>query len=59
MESFNIGDLVVIKGRDFVGEILYLDYKNMTAEVEWSEHNYITSEEFPLEKIERLRIWRV
>ena len=59
MESFKVGDLVVIKGRDFVGEILYIDYENQIAEVEWSEYNYITSEEFPLEKIERLRIWRV
>lgn len=58
MESFNIGDLVVVKGRDFVGEIVYIYPENMTAEVEWYEHNYFTSDDFPLEKIELLNTKR-
>ena len=54
MESFNLGDLVVVQGRDFVGEIVYIDYRNRTAEVEWWEYNYHTSANFPMEKIELL-----
>ena len=52
---FSVGDQVVVKGRDFVGEILYIDYRNMTAEVEWYEYNYFTSDEFPLEDLDFLR----
>ena len=53
---FSIGDQVVVKGKDFVGEILYIDYRNMTAEVEWYEYNYFTSAEFPLEDLDFLRV---
>ena len=56
MESFNLGDLVVVQGRDFVGEIVYIDYGNRIAEVEWWEYNYPTSANFPIEKIELLNM---
>jgi hypothetical protein len=54
--ELKVGDLVVVKGRDFVGEILYIDAVEGTAEVEWHEYDYFTSEDFPIEKIELLNI---
>ena len=56
MVSFNVGDLVIVKGRDFVGEVIYIDHENLTAGVEWHEHNYFTSDDFPVEKIELLNL---
>lgn len=58
MTDLWIGDLVVVEGRDFVGEIIAIDLEAHTAEVEWQEYNYMTSDSFPLEKIELLHIMR-
>ena len=58
MKDFWIGDLVIVKGRDFVGEIVSIDFEARTAEVEWQEYDYMTSDNFSLDKIELLNIMR-
>ena len=57
--AFREGDLVVVKGTLISGEITFIDWQTLRADVEWEEYDYIACDSFPLWKLKYLYDWKV
>lgn len=54
LPSFKVGDQVRVKGTLISGEITFIDWPTLRADIEYEEYDYVTSASFALLELEYL-----